>query len=276
MTRFRFAAFLFCAFLAGTTAFARAPADYGRYVPSAFAGQVVLVNWNSTEGRARLARSGHSQDFYQLAHHYQPQANPLYCGIASSVIVLNALRAGRAAIPSQPAVEVRIPSAWGGGAIAYPLYSQATFLDVRTEPVKRRAVIEFREAGADGRPDPGLSLQQLRGVLEAYGTRVTAQHADAPEAVGVSAFRQQVRQILGESEQFLIVNYDSSRIGQAGGGHISPLAAYDDDSDSVLILDVSGHLNPWLWVPLRDLYLAMHTRDGERYRGYLIVGDAPR
>ena len=276
MSRLKLAAlFLFFAVTA-SVAIARQPADYGRYAPSAFTGEVVLANWNSDEGRARLARATASQDFYQLAHHYQPQINPLYCGIASSVIVLNALRAGRVEIPSQPAMEVNIPSAWGGGTVSYPLYAQPSFLDGRTEPVKPRAVIEFRAAAADGKPDPGLTLQQLKGVLEAYGTQATTVHAAAPEAEGVAVFREQLRRVLGEPNEFVIVNYDSRRIGQAGGGHISPLGAYDADSDSVLVLDVSGHLNPWLWVPVRDLYLAMHTLDGERYRGYVIVGESRR
>ena len=41
--------------------------------------------------------------------------------------------------------------------------------------------------------------------------------------------------------------------------------------DSVLILDVSGYMNPWVWAPVADLYAAMHTLDGDDYRGYLVV-----
>lgn len=252
-------------------ALAREPADYGRYAPSQFAQGVVLVNWNSDEGRARLARASHVRDFYQLAHHAQPQINPLYCGIASAVIVLNALRTGRRTIPSQGVMEVEIPPQWGGGRVSYPLYAQPSFLNADTERVKPRAVIEFKAAAADGRPDPGLTLQQLRGVLEAYGTRAVATHAAAAEAVGVAAFRAELRAVLGESERFMVINYDSRRIGQAGGGHISPVAAYDTESDSALVMDVSGHLNPWFWVPVRDLYLAMHTLDGPNYRGWVVL-----
>lgn len=252
---------------------AREPVDYGRYAPSTYSGKVVLESWNTPEGLKRLTRAGYSVDFHQLAHHYQPQINGLYCGIASSVIVLNALRTGKRAIPSQRAQEVPIPPAFGGGTIPYTLYAQTSFLNERTDRIKPRAVIEFRENAPDGKPDPGLTLQQLKGVLEAYGAKAVAQHADADEAAGIPRFREALRAILGEPQQFLIVNYDSRKIGQAGGGHISPLGAYDAESDSVLILDVSGQLNPWLWVPLRELYLAMHTLDGERYRGWVIVGE---
>jgi len=249
---------------------AREPVDYGHYVPSAYSDMVVLLNWNTQDGLSRLTHASYSTDFYQLAHHYQPQQNGLYCGIASSVIVLNALRAGRRKIPSQQTQEISIPPTFGGGSIPYTLYAQASFLGERTERVKSRAVIEFRANAANGKPDPGLTLQELRDMLEVYGANAVAQHADAN---GAAFFREALRSTLGESEHFLLINYDSRKIGQSGGGHISPLGAYDNESDSVLILDVSGQFNPWVWAPVRDLYMAMHTKDGEKYRGWIIVGE---
>jgi len=41
------------------------------------------------------------------------------------------------------------------------------------------------------------------------------------------------------------VNYKRSAIGQKGGGHISPLGAYDEISDSFLVLDVNP-ASSWL------------------------------
>lgn len=251
-------------------------ARYGRYAPSRYSGEVVLVDWNSEEGRARLMRAtaaGTANDYYQLAHHFQPQQNLLYCGIASSVIVLNALRAGRQAIPSQLPLEIRIPERFGGGRIPYPLYAQATYLDATTERVKAREVVEFQAAASSGKPDPGLMLQELSRMLEAHGAQVQVRHADLDESAGTAKLRADLLAVFADSTHFIIANYDSKSIGQAGYGHISPLAAYDAASDSVLLMDVSGHLNPWLWVPLRDLYLAMHTLDGASYRGYVIVAE---
>jgi hypothetical protein len=112
-------------------------------------------------------------DFFQLAHNFQPQDNPLYCGVASSVIVLNALRLNRNAVPSQKSLEVVVPENLGAGRRPYPAYSQLTLLDERTEAVKPRAVIELKNAGeGGGEIDPGLKLAQLKGILEAYDTRV--------------------------------------------------------------------------------------------------------
>ena len=75
--------------------------------------------------------------------------------------------------------------------------------------------------------------------------------------------------------RFLIVNFDGQTMGASTHGHISPVAAYDENSDSVLVLDVAGYYNPWYWAPVEHLYRAMHTLDGEHYRGYLVVEDQP-
>ena len=50
-------------------------------------------------------------------------------------------------------------------------------------------------------------------------------------------------------------------IGQEKGGHISPVAAYDADTDRFLILDVSRYKYPPIWVEAADLFAAMNTTD---------------
>ena len=47
----------------------------------------ILVKWNGEQGLERFERSKYKNDFYQLVNFYQPQINPLYCSVASSVIV---------------------------------------------------------------------------------------------------------------------------------------------------------------------------------------------
>ena len=244
-----------CALLALTgSVHAREPkALYGVFGPSSFSpqGKTVLVDWNTEEGKSRLARSEYKTDFFQLAHNFQPQANPLYCGIASSVIVLNALRLDRNAVPSQKSLEVVAPESLGGGRRSYPAYSQLTLLGERTEPVKPRAVIELKNAGeGGGEIDPGLKLVQLKGILEAYDTRVDLHYADADSGDAVAAFREDLRSVLADSVRFLIVNFNGSTMGASTHGHISPVAAYDEKSDSVLLLDVAGYFNPWYWAPV--------------------------
>lgn len=251
---------------------------YGVFGPSSLSPQrqVVLISWDTEEGRQRLARSAYKNDFFQLADHFQPQANPLYCGIASSVIVLNAMRQNKNAVPSQRALETEVPRSLGGGRLGYREYSQMTLLDERTEPVKPRAVIELKNVGdGSGKIQPGLTLLQLKGILEAYDVRVDLHYAEVQSDDAVAAFRKDLREVLADSARFLVVNFYGKAIGASTNGHISPVAAYDEETDSVLVLDVAGHRNPWYWVPVAHLYGAMHTLDGNHYRGYLLVEDWP-
>ena len=252
--------------------------NYGVFGPSSFSpqGETVLIRWDTEEGQTRLARSSYKNDFFQLADNFQPQANPLYCGIASSVIVLNAMRLNRNEVPSQRSLEVVVPSAMGGGRLQYREYSQMTLLDERTEPVKARVVIELKNAGDEaGKIQPGLTLAQLKGILKAYHARVVLHYVDTDSEDAIRGFRKDLKAVLTDSERFLVVNFKGKALGTSTDGHISPVAAYDEQSDSVLVLDVAGHRNPWYWAPAADLYGAMHTLDGEHYRGYLVIEDAP-
>ena len=256
---------------------------YGKYKPSQFSTKkhVVLVSWNSEEGKKRFFRSKYNNDFFQLAHHYQPQANPLYCGIASSVIVLNSIRASSGKIPVQPQFSVKKPKALGGDVIPYNLYNQANLLNETTDKVKSRNIIQLKNISADsgdnsGKFDPGLKLAELAGVLESYKLAVQKYPSNADIKNGADKFRSRIKATLNENKLFILVNYKSDMVGQLGSGHISPVGAYDEQSDSVLVLDVAGYQNPWIWIPIVDLYASMHTKDGDKYRGYLLVEEGEK
>jgi hypothetical protein len=69
----------------------------------------------------------------------------------------------------------------------------------------------------------------------------------------------------------LLINFNGKILGLKTAGHISPLVAFDKETDSVLMLDVAGHKNGWYWVNLEDLIKAMNTKDGNNFRGFLVV-----
>lgn len=248
--------------------------------PSSFSdrGEVVLAAWNSDEGLRRLNRSTHKVDFHQLAHRFQPQINPLYCGIATTTILLNAIKIPRGAAPSQEELEVEKPQVWGGGRIPFPSYSQVTLLNEETDEVKPRTLIDLANITEENTDDekafnPGLNLDQLRRIQEIYDLKAQLFYADKEPTDGVTLFRQEVKSALSDHDKFIVVNFVGTTIGTTTGGHISPLAAYDEETDSVLVLDVAGHKNPWYWSPVSHLYRAMHTKDGDSYRGWLVVQD---
>jgi hypothetical protein len=254
--------------------------QYGRFAPSTFSRdkEVVLVPWNSEEGLTRLSRTQYKKSFYQLVHNFQPQINPLYCGIATAVIVLNSMRLPKGTVPSQHELEVQKPKAWGGDRILFPCYSQLTLLNEQTDQIKSRTIINLANIAEsstnDGDQfDPGLSLDDLRRILEVYDVKVDLFYADQDVADGVARFRTIVEAALNSSSKFIVVNFLGKTIGTTTGGHISPLGAYDPESDSVLVIDVAGHKNPWYWVPVTHLYQSMHVMADGSCRGWLIVSD---
>ena len=256
--------------------------DYGTFGPSGFSKdrkEVVLIAWNSEAGKKLFERAKYKQDFFQLAQTYQPQINPLYCGIASSVMVLNALRLQKNTAPNQPELEVQTPKAFGASTFTFPSYSQLTFLNVDTDRVKPRRIIELKNITKENELnpsafDPGVTLAQLQRLLEVYKTEVQLRYAfDANTQRGSRLFRETAKTVLADHERFLIVNFKGGRLGTTTGGHITPVVAYDSLSDSVLLMDVASHKNPWYWVPVPHLYQAMHTKDGDHYRGYIVVSD---
>lgn len=239
--------------------------------PTAAGGEeaAMTVPFASAESRARLARSA-GPDFFRLAPRFQPQANPLYCGVATATVVLNAVRQRDGRVPSLPEREVAKPEELGGGTLPFPAYVQESLLDDSTEANKPRAVVRLESRAADGKYDPGLTLRHIASLLEHYGLDVTRTHADGTNE---SAFRETVAAVLGDEPNFLICNFVGRELGLTTVGHISPVGAYDAATDSVLVLDVAGHKNGWYWVRVGDLYRAMHTQDGDAYRGWLIAAE---
>ena len=86
-----------------------------------------------------------------------------------------------------------------------------------------------------------------------------------------AAIRREIAANLATGDDFVLVNYARRALGQQGGGYISPLGAYDERSDSFLIMDVNPNRAPWVWVRSDDLIAAMRTFDTIENRGYLLV-----
>ncbi len=223
--------------------------------------------WNSPEGLKRLERSQFKNDFYQLVNFYQPQENPLFCSIATGTMIRNALDYGD--ISSQKEGEV----VKSDGTIAeYHLYTQKGFFNQATEKVKKRAIVENKETLPDRKTyDAGLSLGDFAKMLSIHGLGAWPSFAQKNDVKFGEEFREVLKRILAEREEFVVVNFDGKVLGKETRGHISPLAAYDEETDSVLVLDVALHKNPWYWIEVSELLKAMNTKDGNTYRGYLMV-----
>lgn len=245
--------------------------NYLKFEASQFSknNEIVVEVWNSKDGLERLNRS-EKNDFYQLANFFQIQINPFYCGIASGTMVLNAIN-----VPTIIKLENTDQVAnefLNGESTNYMRYSQDNFLNEKTDKIKDRKIIEFKNA-ADKEEfhNPGVSLDDLEKILkEVYNLKVESFHATNDTLKSIEKFRSLVKKTVNDSDHFMIVNLNNKSIGLKTGGHHSPLVAYDEKTDSVLIMEV-GYKRPWYWVPLEHLYKAMNTKDGNKYRGYLVV-----
>ena len=205
-----------------------------------------LVDFNSPEGERYLIEAGANADYFRLASQFVTQKTQAYCGVASLAMVFNAIGAQA---PSTPEYE------------PYKFFTQDNVLNAETEAILPRDVLARQ----------GTTLDQLGALVASHGLASEVRHAGDET---LDAFRATARKALSAGDHYVIVNYLRKAIGQQIGGHISPLAAYDEKQDRFLILDVARYKYPPVWVSAADLYAAMNTPDivnGGKTRGYVLV-----
>jgi hypothetical protein len=249
--------------LAPMTAPARgaAPADPG------------LVTFAAPESIKRLERSRHKVDFFHLANQFESQGNKAFCGPTSSVIVLNAVRMGNDAVakpqdPSLVSAEDRKVLPPGFDPL-FHRYTQNNFFDEKVQEVKTRSEVFGLPRGEGAKSDGGIQLRQLAGMLAAQGLDVKLRVLD--DSLKDTTLREELTRNLKTEGDYVIVNYFRPVLKQQGGGHISPLAAYDAKSDSFLVMDVNATDQRWVWVKAPLLFASMRTTDTQENRGYLPV-----
>ena len=232
-----------------------------------------LVEWTAAESAQRFVRSSHKNDFFPLSNHFVSQDNAIWCGPVSSAIVLNALRLGkRGGLPRDRGSIADEEMAWLPAG-ADPFYGKYTPGNVLNEQTKTRLEVLGKPIliGGEAKSDFGLQLRQLAQVLRSHGLRVETRVVDAD--ADPAAIRRELAANLARPEDFVLVNYARRALGQEGGGHISPLGAYDEASDSFLLMDVNPNRAPWVWVGADALIKAMRTFDTVENRGYLLVSE---
>jgi hypothetical protein len=205
-----------------------------------------LVSLNSDQGARLLLESEANRAYWPLSIQFVTQKNQAYCGVASLVMVLNALGVPA---PTSPEYE------------PFKVFTQDNLLNEETEKILPKAVLS----------QIGMTLDQLGGLLGAYSIKADVRHAGDTD---LEQFRKLAVDALNSPNRYVVVNYLRRTIGQERGGHISPLGAYDADTDRFLILDVSRYKYPPVWVRTEDLYTAMNTPDSDnqnRTRGFVLV-----
>jgi hypothetical protein len=235
-----------------------------------WAEELVLVAFASDEGLERLARSDAKVDFPHLANQFEAQSNAAFCGPTSAAIVLNAAYGRRQDLPRDRS---RLRSedfqyAPGGFDPTVPRYTQD---NVIAKGQKSRAQVLGQPVIINGKEtrDYGYQLRQLDELLRANGlvTRLTV----VDETKSEGEIRAELIANLRRPGDYVVVNYRREEVGQRGGGHISPVGAYDAQSGSFLILDVNPSAAGWVWMPTAALVRGMRTFDMVENRGYILI-----
>lgn len=204
----------------------------------------VYEKWDSEEGIARLQSSEAKENFWRLIRFYESQMRRTYCGIAASVIALNAL-----------SIKPKESQFFG----KYRMFTQEEFFSenvcshVDCKQVKER----------------GISLNGLASVLKAIPVNISVYEA---ETLSDEEIRDSLIAALKNPQQCVLALYDRKQLNQTGAGHWSPIAAYDQESDSFLILDVAKFKYPPHWVDAQTFIESMRTTDpGGISRGFIVI-----
>jgi hypothetical protein len=230
-----------------------------------------LLAFASEDGLSRLSRATAKADFATLANQFEAQSNAAFCGPTTAAIVLNALAGAR---PDLPRDRSRLRSddlkhLPASADLTLPRFTQDNVFD---KSPKTRAQVLGEPMPVNGKTmrDVGFQVRQLDALLRSNGaqTRLVIVGASSAE----EEIRDDLRRNLERGGDYVIVNYTRAAVGQPGGGHISPLGAYDASSDSFLLLDVNPASAGWVWMPTATLVKAMRTFDTVENRGYIVVG----
>ncbi len=194
-----------------------------------------LIALKSDTGQRLLSESAAKADFDKLQRFFHPQIYRSFCGVASGVIAKNTLH--NEAVSSQ--------SSW-----------------FEHRPVGTRLAHETFFGG--------MSLEEFDRLVESHGLSVRRRHGGT---LTLSEFREVIKNNLSVSSDLVVANYHRKTLGQKGGGHFSPLAAFHAQTDRVLVLDVAAHRYPSAWVPVEWLWRAIDTTDkgAQRQRGIVEV-----
>jgi hypothetical protein len=205
-----------------------------------------LTGFSTHDGEVYFAESDAHEAYFPLADNFLTQKTQSYCGVATIVMILNAL-----GVPA-PAVPEYTP---------YRTFTQDNVLTERTDAILPRETLARQ----------GMTLDQIGGILATQPVKAEVHHASDSS---VEEFRKLASAYLGEPGHFVIVHYLRRALGQQIGGHISPLAAYDAKADRFLILDVARYKYPPVWVKTADIFAAMNTLDAandNKSRGFVLV-----
>ena len=233
-----------------------------------------LTAFTSKEGKMRFIRaltSNYAEAYYPLSQQFLNQSDPAYCGVTTLVVVLNALA-------MDPNVR------WRGG---WRWYGDESML------LEHCCLEEERVARE------GISMEMFGGLARCQGVKAVLKRPVAEKLDAglckIDEFRNDIIDAVrmppktdlenidvndlnsfnsnSSGGYFVVTSFSRSSLNQTGDGHFSPIAAYDLETDSCLVLDVARFKYAPYWVTVQDLYDAMIPHDSmtDKSRGWILM-----
>ncbi len=206
-----------------------------------------LMAFHSDQGTELLKRSATVNTAY-LLENFTTQDTQTYCGVASAVMVLNSLIVANA--PIDPAYD---PNKY---------FTQKNFFTKNVLNILKPENVLAK----------GMTLADMTQALSTFDG-VSAQYFNVTDKLSLPEFITITTTALSKG-QYVTVNFLRTQLGfKTGGGHHSPVAAYDEKTRQFLILDVARYKYPAFWVSADDLWKAMNTLDDDAKanRGFIVI-----
>lgn len=237
--------------------------------------QESLIYWGTKDSDILLKRSI-KKDFYDLVNHFETQSNRIYCGPTSATIVLNTLRLNKeiASFDNEILMKKEKRFLPKGFNPSYPKYTQRSVFnfDKKSPKIKTKSKMEVLGApNLKGNKDFGFQIRQFAEFLKRHQLHVELRVVD--EKFPIEQMKKEFIKNLERKDDYILINYKRSELGQEGGGHISPIGAFDPVTQRILIMDVNPNNASWVWVKLETAFKAMKTFDTIENRGYVLIRD---
>ena len=214
-----------------------------------------LTALSSSQGRKYLLESmsqGTAESYFNLTEQFVNQSDPAFCGVTTLLMVLNAMNI-------DPNVR------WKGG---WRFYGDEDVLLQRcclnAERIRRVGITmeQFMVLGTCH----GMHITMKRPAPTNEKKSVKRTRLQQPEkCYSLEDFRHDIRQTLdsqlNHDSSILVTSFSRPALHQTGDGHYSPIAAYHEASDHVLVLDVARFKYAPYWVSVEELYQAMEPLD---------------
>lgn len=202
---------------------------YRRKLPESL--HALTSNTGRTMFRSALSQ-GTAEAFFSLSGNFTMQSEPAFCGLGSLTMVLNAL-------------EVDPGKRWKG---VWRWYSDDMLVCTAPLDQIKTAGMTYEEVAQTARCN-GL-------LVEKHPSRSSI---DIPsdDAKLYKSFIEHLAMVCKSKECHMIVSFCRKSLQQTGDGHFSPIAAYDAETNMVLVMDTARFKYPSYFVDAKMLWDAM-------------------